>query len=166
VAVQEAIVDVVARAVEALGLISGPIHAEVRHGEEGAVLIEIAARSIGGLCGRALTFGLLGESLESLIIRSAIGSGAITIEVSASATGVMMVPIPRSGVLERIDGVDATLAIAGVTAVEQTIANGKPVIPLPEGDRYLGFVFAEGATAADVEAALRAAEESLTVVIG
>ena len=162
---QQAITSVVQSAVEALGLISGPIHAEVRVGEAGAVLLEIAARSIGGLCGRALTFGLLGEALESLIMRSAIGSTVASTDVAATATGVMMLPIERAGLLERVDGIEDALAIEGVTALEQTIANGKPVIPLPEGDRYLGFVFAEGATADDVELSLRSAANTLTVLI-
>lgn len=163
--VQEEVISVVGRAVKALGLILGPIHAEVRTGDSGAVLLEIAARSIGGLCSRALTFGLLGESLESLIIRSAIGSVVGSTDVAATATGVMMLPIPRAGLLERVDGIEGALSIDGVTAVEQTIANGKPVIPLPEGDRYLGFVFAEGATADDVEVSLRTAATALTVLI-
>jgi biotin carboxylase len=163
--IQDEITEVVRLAVGALGLVSGPIHAEVRHGSEGAVLIEVAARSIGGLCGRALTFGLLGESLESLIIRSALGMSGVSTEVSASATGVMMLPIPRPGILDTIDGIDEALSVEGVSAVEQAIAPGRPVVPLPEGDRYLGFIFADGATADDVESSLRAAADALDVRI-
>lgn len=163
--VQDEIAAVVSKSVKALGLVTGPIHAEVRCGEDGPVLIEIAARSIGGLCGRALTFGLLGESLESLIIRSAIGSVVASTEVAATATGVMMLPIPRSGTLVGIDGVDDAAAVQGVTDIEQTISVGKPVVPLPEGDRYLGFIFAEGATADEVELSLRTAADRLSVVI-
>ncbi|NIU22124.1 MAG: ATP-grasp domain-containing protein, partial [Actinobacteria bacterium] len=54
---------------EALGLDRGPVHAEVRFGPDGPVLIEVAGRSIGGLCSRALTFGMLRGSLEEQIIR-------------------------------------------------------------------------------------------------
>ena len=163
--VQQDVISVVRQAVDALGLVTGPIHAEVRTASHGAVLLEIAARSIGGLCGRALSFGLLGESLESLIIRSAIGATVGSTEVAATATGVMMLPIPQSGILERIDGIEAALSVAGVTSMEQTIPNGKPVIPLPEGDRYLGFIFAEGAIPGDVEHSLRSAANALTVLI-
>src|SRR5438093_8800128 len=43
-------------AVDALGLREGPIHAEIRHNDRGAWLIEIAARPIGGRCSGALRF--------------------------------------------------------------------------------------------------------------
>jgi hypothetical protein len=39
------------------------------------------------------------------------------------------------------------------------------VVPLPEGDRYLGFVFARGETPEVVEAALRATVDQLDIVI-
>jgi hypothetical protein len=163
--VQTEIADVVQDATAALGLISGPVHAEVRLGQNGTVLIEIAARSIGGLCGRSLSFGLLGESLEFLILRSALGMPGSGLNRAAAATGVLMLPIPAGGVLERIDGVDEALAIAGITEFSQTIPDGKPVVPLPDGDRYLGFLFAEGLTPGAVESSLRAAHERLSIEV-
>ncbi|HWE53962.1 MAG TPA: hypothetical protein VG435_00535, partial [Acidimicrobiales bacterium] len=57
------------------------------------------------------------------------------------------------------------LAVDGVVGVEITISAGRAVVPLPEGDRYLGFVFARGPTAADVEFALRRAEAALDVIV-
>ncbi|MGI9667924.1 MAG: ATP-grasp domain-containing protein [Acidimicrobiia bacterium] len=162
---QHAIADIVALAVRALGLVTGPIHAEVRLSEEGPVLIEIAARSIGGLCGRALSFGLLNESLEALIIRSALGMPGSGTESAVASTGVMMLPIPRAGLLAEIGGVADAAAVAGVTEVDVTIPVGKPVVPLPEGDRYLGFIFAQGASPDAVEASLREAYEALDVRI-
>ena len=163
--VQQQITEVVRSAVEALGLATGPIHAEVRIGSDGPVVIEVAARSIGGLCGRALTFGLLGESLESLILRSALGLVGADSKVAASATGVMMVPIPGSGTLASVSGVEDALAVAGVTSIDQTMPVGRPVVPLPEGDRYLGFIFAEAETPDEVESALRTAHAALTITI-
>jgi len=163
--IQEEIAQVVDDATRALGLVSGPVHAEVRIGPYGAVLIEIAARPIGGLCGRALTFGLLGESLESVIIRSALGLPGSGLDSAATATGVLMIPIPEAGKLVAIEGVDEALSVEGVTEFDQTIANGKTVQPLPEGSRYLGFVFATGTSPAGVERSLRTAHESLTIVI-
>ena len=56
------------------------MHAEVRDGEPvGASLIEIAARSIGGLCARTLRFGT-GMSLEEVILRSALRLPIPTLE--------------------------------------------------------------------------------------
>jgi formate-dependent phosphoribosylglycinamide formyltransferase (GAR transformylase) len=163
---QDDIASVVRAATAALGLVSGPVHAEVRCAPQGVAVIEIAARSIGGLCGRSLSFGLLGESLESLILRSALGLPGSGLHRAAAATGVLMLPIPVAGTLRAINGIDEALAVPGITDFNQTIPNGKPVIPLPEGDRYLGFLFAEGLTPESVEHSLRTAQERLDVVIG
>jgi phosphoribosylaminoimidazole carboxylase (NCAIR synthetase) len=162
---QREITQLVQAATDALGLVSGPVHAEVRVGDAGPILIEIAARSIGGLCGRSLSFGLLGESLELLILRSALHMPGSGLERATAATGVVMLPIPTEGTLESINGVDVALAVEGITDFNQTIPNGKPVVPLPEGDRYLGFLFAEGLTPDAVERSLRDAQSQIDVVI-
>jgi len=152
-------------AVTALGLSEGPVHAELRVGTDGQpVVIEVAARSIGGLCARALRFGA-GISLEELIVRHAVGVGVGSLRREAAASGVMMLPIRKAGVLEHVSGQADALAVDGILGVEITIPVGRPVVPLPEGDRYLGFVFARGKTPVDVEAALRRAESALCVVV-
>ena len=162
--VQASVTALVGAGATALGLREGPIHAEVRVGGGDVTLLEIAARSIGGLCGRALRFGA-GISLEEVILRHALGLGLGDLRREDSASGVMMVPIPRSGRLAQVGGVDAALAVPGVEGVEVTIARGRRVVALPEGDRYLGFVFARGVTPEDVEASLRAASARLEVEI-
>jgi biotin carboxylase len=151
-------------AVAALGLVEGPVHAELRVDGERVWLLELAARSIGGLCSRSLRFGL-GVSFEELILRRALGLPLDRLTREEAASGVMMLPIPRSGVLQEVAGQDEALAVAGVTGLEVSIAPGKRVQPLPEGDRYLGFLFARGDTAAEVEQALRVAHSRLDVVI-
>jgi biotin carboxylase len=156
--------DVTRAAAHALGLVAGPVHAEVRISSGRVSLIEMAARSIGGLCGRSLSFGLLGESLESLILRSALGLPGSGHDVGA-ATGVLMLPIRREGTLESIGGVQEALAVPGITAFSQTIPDGNNVVPLPEGDRYLGFLFAKALTPEDVERALSEAQGRLEITI-
>jgi len=152
-----------ARAAAALGLREGPVHAELRIGPHGEVtMLELAARSIGGLCGRALRFGT-GVSLEEVILRHALGLGLDGLQREAQASGVMMLPIRSAGILDRVTGQAQALAVEGVVGVEISIPSGRPLVPLPEGDRYLGFVFARGATADDVEDALRRAERCLHV---
>ena len=166
VAVQEAATALASAGAGALGLRHGPVHAEVRVGADGSVrLVEIAARSIGGLCGRALSFGLLGERLETLIIRSALGMPAFDTSPARPATGVMMLPIPASGTLTAVDGIAEVEARERIDAVTMTIAPGQRITALPEGERYLGFVFAGGPDAGSVEEELRAAARSLTVVV-
>lgn len=158
---------VVADAAAALGLSEGPIHAEARvEPDTGTVrVLELAARSIGGLCSRALRFGA-GVSLEELVVRHALGLDADPADRprrELSAAGVLMLPIPERGVLEGVDGVDDARAIPGVQGVEISIGPGQEVVPVPEGDRYLGFAFARGPTPADVESALRAVRDTLRV---
>jgi hypothetical protein len=77
----------------------------------------------------------------------------------------MMLPIPRSGTLEEVAGVEDALAVAHVSGVEIAIARGRPVEALPEGGRYLGFVFARADTPDEVELALRRAHGELEVRI-
>jgi biotin carboxylase len=153
-----------AAATAAIGLREGPIHAELRTDGEQAWVIEVAARSIGGLCARTLRFGA-SISLEEVILRHALGRDLADLARRDAASGVMMIPIPRAGTLVAVDGQDAARAVPGVVGLEITIPRGRPVRPLPEGDRYLGFLFARADTPAAVEHALRAAHAALDIRI-
>ncbi|MGH9096038.1 MAG: ATP-grasp domain-containing protein [Acidimicrobiales bacterium] len=151
------------RAAEALGLREGPVHAELRIGAGGELtILELAARSIGGLCSRSLRFGA-GVSLEEVILRHALGLGLDGLTRETRASGVMMLPIRSAGILDRVAGQDQARAVDGVVGLEISIPSGREVVPLPDGDRYLGFIFARGETAEGVEAALRRAESRLDV---
>ena len=155
--------DAAGRAANALGLTEGPVHVELRIGDNGVVTtLELAARSIGGLCARSLRFGA-GVSLEELIIRHALGLGVEGLQRESQASGVMMLPIRVAGELDHVSGLEEARAIDGVVGVDITIAAGRAVVPLPEGDRYLGFIFARGASPEDVQATLRRAELCLAV---
>ena len=155
----------VAAAAAALGLVEGPVHAEARLTPGGEVVVlEVAARSIGGLCARTLRFGA-GISLEEVILRHALDLPLDDLAREPAAAGVLMVPIPGSGTLVRVGGVEQAAAVPGVVGVEITVLAGRPVQALPDGDRYLGFVFARGSHPAEVEAGLRAAHAALDVVI-
>lgn len=152
-------------AVHALGLTEGPIHAELRIEGDRAVIIEVAGRTIGGLCGRALRFGLLGAPLETMVLRHALGIRKRSLRREHAASGVLMIPIPRPGTLHAIHGLDAVRSLPGVTAVEVTAPLGSHVAPPPDGDRYLGFVFARAADPASVETSLRNALEAIEVAV-
>lgn len=164
VATQQKIADTVALAAKSLGLQMGPVHAELRVNERGAWMLEVAGRSIGGLCSQILRFGV-DASLEELILRQACGMPLETTERVDRAVGVMMIPIPAAGILQRVDGIDAAAATDGVTGVEITARVGYPITPLPEGESYLGFIFAQGATPGLVEASLRTAHDHLNFTI-
>src|SRR5262249_49089553 len=56
-------------------------------------------------------------------------------------------------------------AIAGIDDVILSIPIGDDLVPLPEGDRYFGFIFASGDTPAVVESVLRRAYHCLDVQI-
>jgi biotin carboxylase len=159
-----AVTRTTADACAALRLREGPIHAELRTDGRRVWMLELAARSIGGLCSRSLRFGL-GVSLEEVILRHALGLPLGDLRREAAASGVMMLPIPRAGVLREVRGQDAARAVPGIAGLEISIGRDRPVRPLPEGDRYLGFLFARGETPAQVEHALRAAHQRLEVDI-
>ncbi len=154
----------VGEAATAIGLTEGPVHAELRIDPDGRPwILELAARTIGGLCARTLRFAA-GVTLEELVLRHALGL-PIDPRRERVAAGVMMLPIPGAGRLVAVHGQDEARAVPHITALEISIPMGGQVRPLPEGDRYLGFLFARGQSPDEVEAALRAAHALLHVEI-
>jgi biotin carboxylase len=155
------------QAARALGLTHGPIHAELRIDERGGqarpVMLELAARCIGGLCSRALRFPG-GTSLEEMVLAHALGR-TVPGQRIGRPSGVLMLPVPRPGVLRAVEGQAEAAAAPGITGLSITIPVGQRVRPLPDGDRYLGFIFAEGDTRDRVERALAVARDRLRVVI-
>jgi hypothetical protein len=151
-----------------LGLTTGPVHAELRIADRGGqpvpAMLELAARSIGGLCSRALRLPG-GKSLEELVLANALGRPAPGGHDPARPSGVFMLAVPRPGVLRAVEGRASAAAVPGITGLTITIPPGQRVLPLPDGDRYLGFIFAEAGTRHDVENALTTARDRLRVVI-
>ena len=158
-AMQDEIARISQRACELAGLVSGPVHAEMRVNERGVWLLEIAARSIGGLCGRVLRHAL-GMSLEELILRDALNLPLPRTQ-PGDATGVMMIPIPERGIFLGAHNVEAALQVAGISDVRITASPGQIIAPPPEGASYLGFIFAHGASPDAVESSLRQAHQRL-----
>jgi hypothetical protein len=103
-------------------------------------------------------------SLEELILRRALGRPVPSFERERAAAAVMMIPIPRGGVLEEVRGLDEARAVPYIEDVTISIPKGQEVVPLPEGSRYLGFIFARAATPDLAEAALREAHRRLRLV--
>lgn len=156
---------VTSEAIAALGLSEGPIHSEARIDCDGRVLLlEIAARSIGGLCGRSLRFGLMGSSLEELILAAALGRKPAAGR-QPRASGVLMIPVEREGVLVEVRGIEEARVIEGVTEIDIAIPGGTRIEPLPEGDRYLGFIFAVGPDPDEVGRRLRKAADLLEPIV-
>jgi biotin carboxylase len=165
-AIQVQIEEHVARAARALGLHHGPVHAECRVTQEGKIyVLEVAARPIGGLCSRVLSF--VDEegshlSLESVLIRHALGQSIDGYVREADAAAVMMIPIPRRGLYKGVSGEETARAVPGITEIRMTAKVDQLLEPLPEAGSYLGFIFARGPKPADAEAAVRAAHRALS----
>jgi biotin carboxylase len=162
--VQKQIAETTAAATRAMGLWRGPIHAELRINEQGAWVIEVAARAIGGLCSRALRFSR-GISLEELILMHALGNETEAIEREPSAAGVMMIPIPRAGILKGVRGLEEAKSVSDIEDVIITAHITQEILPPPEGASYLGFIFSRAETPERVEAALREAHRRLEFII-
>jgi len=167
--VQREVAQTLARAVAAMRLYHGPLHAEFRINRQGVWVMEVAARCIGGLCSRALRFQIplvdKDVSLEELLIRLALGAQVSRIYREDAASGVMMIPIPEGGFYQETQGIEAARQLPGVEDVVITAKPLQKLVPLPEGSSYLGFLFARGATSEFVEDALRRAHEKLRFVI-
>lgn len=157
---QEEIARCVELAATSLGLREGPVHAELRVNERGPWMLEIAGRSIGGLCSTILEFGA-GMCLEELILRHAIGEEIGDIQRKQQAAGVMMIPIPTAGLLKGVRGVEEAQSVPLISGIEITAKLNNSLVPLPEGASYLGFIFARGSTPTAVEAAIRQAHALL-----
>jgi hypothetical protein len=157
---QQMMIEAIRHAVRALGLMHGPIHAEVRVNQTGVWVLEVAARPIGGLCARTLRFDR-GVPLEELILRHATGEDVSRATLSDLASGVMMIPIPQGGIYQGVSGVEEASAVPDVVEVAITAKQGHKILPLPEGSSYLGFIFARSESPESVEQALRRAHEAL-----
>ncbi len=162
--IQQQIAHVTQQAIRALGLREGPVHAELRYDGERVWPIEIAARSIGGLCSRVLEFSR-NLSLEELILLHALGQEVQTVQRHHQAAGVLMLPVPEQGILQGVTGLEEAREIPGIEDVLISIPAGQPVEPVPYGSRYLGFIFSRAPSPQSVEHALRAAYNCLRVEI-
>jgi biotin carboxylase len=158
---QEAIKECSGDSVRALGLTMGPVHAEFRVNESGPWVLEIAPRPIGGLCSRALRFGADRISLEELLLRDALGMPGGDAERENAASGVMMIPVPRSGMFDGVQGIEAAESVPGVREIQITARLHDYVAAWPEGSSYLGFIFARADSAVEVEKALREAHQRI-----
>jgi biotin carboxylase len=155
------LLDCAERTVHALGLTHGPVHAEFRINDEGPWVLEVAPRPIGGLCSRALRFGPQRIFLEELLVRHALGMQGTDLDRENGASGVMMIPVPRSGVLEKVEGEEQARRTPGIEDVQITARLHDFLAAWPEGSTYLGFLFAHAISPAEVEAALRLAHGQL-----
>lgn len=153
----------IARACRAYGLREGPIHAECRINSEGVWILEVAARTIGGLCGRLFRYGV-GYGLEELVLAQALGQ-PLSVNTEQNGAGVLMIPVPQAGILRRVEGVMAAQRVPYIDEVVIQLREGYELVPWPEGSSYLGFIFARAPTPALAEAALRQAHRCLNIVV-
>ncbi len=156
---------VASAALRGLGIIHGPVHVELKVSDRRVSVVEVAARSVGGLCSQSLTFGLMGTSLETLILRNALGWEKAELRREKVASGVLMIPIPKSGTFAGIHNLDAIREISHITGIDVSAVAGRHLDPAPVGNGYLGFVFARAETPDVVTKALRRARDKIQVVI-
>jgi len=150
-------------ACQSYGLISGPIHAELRVNQKDAYILEVASRTIGGECARSLDAGN-DYNLEELVISLAIGK-TVNAQPPENARGVMMIPIKEAGILRRVEGLLAARKTPNVDKVDIIIREGNELIPLPEGNQYPGYIFAQAENSEQVITALKSAYEKLNFVM-
>jgi len=154
----------VLRCCQAYGLRTGPIHAEIRIDENNKPwILEVAARTIGGDCAQSLKPSG-NYSLEELVISFAIDEPLIP-EPQQTSSGVLMIPVPKAGILKRVEGILEAQKVPYITSLSIDIPIGSEVHCLPESSSYLGFIFAEAESPVLVEKALRSAHNELDFII-
>ncbi len=158
---QEEIEACAEKCVQALGLTHGPVHAEFRINDAGVWVLEVAPRPIGGMCARALRFGPEEIFLEELLVRHSLGMPGTDWPRESLASGVMMIPVPQSGIYEGVNGLDAAKKVEGVDEIMITAREKDYLAAWPEGSSYLGFIFARADKPEVAETALRAAHSQL-----
>jgi biotin carboxylase len=162
-AVQQQIREEVERCCQAYGLHHGPIHAEARISDKGIYLIEIAARTIGGQCGQLIDY-IMDARLEEIVLHLATSDeNAITMAENRYA-GVLMIPIPSVGILRRVEGMIEAQNVEHIRQIDIHIQPGYELVPLPHGESYLGFIFADSTSYQATYRALKEAHEKLHFV--
>jgi len=159
---KQALITEVSNCCAAYNLIQGPVHAEARITESGAVLLELAARTIGGQCGQLIEFSMR-QKLEELVIQGMSGHLPVLPEKSEAA-GVLMIPITGSGLLKRVEGLTEAMQVEFIKDVEIHIREGYELVPLPEGSSYLGFIFAQAPSYKETYDALKASYQKLQFI--
>ena len=159
---QVAIKDVIQNACTAYGLITGAIHAECRIDENNNIwILEIASRTIGGDCGRILDNEQIG--IEELAISLAIGQ-PVEFNMAEQARGVMMIPVKEKGLLKRVEGLLDANKEKYIDKIDIIIREGHELVPLPDGNQYLGYIFASADSPEQVTAAIREAYAKLRFI--
>ncbi len=162
---QQKITQRIAEACKAYGLTTGPIHAELRINESDAWILEVASRTIGGDCARSLDTNTNNNfNLEELVISLAINKPVVTTPPK-NARGVMMIPIKKAGILRRVEGLKSAREVKYIKQLDIIIREGNELIPLPEGNQYPGYIFAEAKTTRQVTQALKEAYQRLNFIV-
>lgn len=159
---QQHLVTEIKKCCLAYGLKQGPVHAEARITRRGPVLVELAARTIGGQCGQLIEFSL-GKKLEEIVIEGMCGIIPEKVDEPRYA-GVLMIPVTDSGILRRVEGLTRALQVEYIVDIEIHIREGYELVPLPEGASYLGFIFAQAPDFDSVYHALKNAYRQLKFV--
>ena len=160
--VQQRIKVVLQKACAAYGLKTGAVHAECRIDKHNNVwILEIASRTIGGDCARILDNENFG--IEELAISLAINH-PIDVSMPKQARGVMMIPILEKGLLKRVEGLLEANKIKHIDKIDIIIPQGHELVPLPEGNQYLGYIFASADLPEQVSSAIREAYSHLKFV--
>lgn len=161
--VQQKIVAATQAVCEAYQLQEGPVHGEFRINQYGVWVLELAARTIGGQCARILQFAT-GVSLEEMVLKNKLRL-PVQYNTDIKGAGILMIPTPGSGILKRVEGLSQASKVENIVDIEITVRQGYELVTLPEGERYLGFIFALAQTPEAVESALREAHQKLKIII-
>jgi len=132
-------------AAEALGIVNGPTYTQVRLAEDGARVMELAARLGGGhdaeVCREAL-----GIDLNELALDAALGEPVTVPEPSPADGACVRFLVPPEGELVALGGLDEARASQGVVDARVYRRPGWVFGPFLRGSDRAGFVLATGSS--------------------
>ena len=155
---QREAVDLVERAVAALGVDQSAIHAEVMVTPEGLSMVELAARGSGFKVFTHMLPWHCGIDVIEASLRMAVGESPV-LETSAKRGAVLVFPSTRPGHVRSVSGIEEARTVDHVTDVEVYVQPGGVLKPLTSGADRLGHIIALADTREEAEKAAREAEQ-------
>ncbi len=158
-------IDAARAAADALGIRNGPTYTQIRVGEDGSRVVELAAR-LGGGHDAELVEAVTGVKLNELALDFALGNEVcVTGTQSLAGGGCVLFLVAPEGRLLAIEGREAAHAAEGVVDVRIYREPGHTFGPLLRGADRAGAVIAVGDSRDDALERARAAADEIRFVV-
>ncbi|MFB9542520.1 ATP-grasp domain-containing protein [Micromonospora sagamiensis] len=153
------------RAVEALGLRSGPAHVELRLAERGPVIMEVNPRLAGGMIPHLVRLATGHDMIAATILHATRRTTAPPDPRPHHHASIRFLTLPESGEIGGVTGLDRAWEVPGVVDVVCTATVGERRQRHHSFRDRVGHVLALGETAADAATAAESGRSAITVTV-